>query len=427
MPPSNPDPENKNNTEPVKTEKTGTSFGPQTGGASSGIDLGKILLPKKETGPSPVSAQRINAGALLAQEESAALPKPEAPTAPAAPAAPAPIAAPAPVSLPQNIPSAPTAQPQPPKPPERGIPAVQTYTSDISRVVKEGNVSSVSIAAAEAERRSKATSEETIAPQNLAAKEEASPWRWVLIIAGTLLILSAVATLAIFFIRPESSSPTARELSAPFMSVDQRTPVSQGSPATRDILMTNLEAAREQVSLSLGLVDWLIPSLAATSSESVTVPLPAQTFFSLIAPNIPEELLRSIESEYLLGVHSYDENQAFLIFRVDSYQQGYSGLLRWEETMQQELAPLFTRHPSPHIPTYEAISTASSTETQLLQTGFIDRVVENHDARVVENAARDILLLWTFLDRNTVLITTNEATLREVTRRLTTSSIVPQP
>jgi hypothetical protein len=119
--------------------------------------------------------------------------------------------------------------------------------------------------------------------------------------------------------------------------------------------------------------------------------------------------------------------------RVDSYQQAYSGLLAWEPSMQQDLLPLFSRHPSPHLPpadTQASSTAATSTPTttpEFLQTGFVDQVVENHDARVILNSTGDILLLWTFLDRNTVVITTNDATLREIIRRSNTPPVVPQP
>ncbi len=82
------------------------------------IDLGKILLPKKETpGATTDSAQRINAGALLAQEQNATLLTPKAEVAPETPPPPTP-----PVDDP-------TVQP------------LQTYRSDIESLVQKGGVS----------------------------------------------------------------------------------------------------------------------------------------------------------------------------------------------------------------------------------------------------------------------------------------------
>ncbi len=94
------------------------------------IDISKILLPKKE-GQSPQSAQRINAGILLEQEQNATL-RPAAP-----PASPTPA----------------VAKPTPVKAEESTTPSLQTYRGDIEQVVQNKNVSVVSIAAAEAGRR----------------------------------------------------------------------------------------------------------------------------------------------------------------------------------------------------------------------------------------------------------------------------------
>lgn len=303
--------------------------------------------------------------------------------------------------------------------------AVETYTTDINRVVQSGGVSTVSIAAAESERRSKATKNEAIAPANLAPQGNGSRWRIVLIIGGVLLIFSAIGIAAVVLLRAAPQTTTTTAVQAPFMNVDQVTNVLTTAADTRDALMTNLEAAREQVSLAVGLVAQLYVGIASTTS-AMSDELSPQQLLSTLAPDIPQDLLRTIKPQYLLGVHSYDENQSFLVLQVDSYQQAYAGMLAWEPTVQQELSPLFTRKPSLHVPSDSASSTASSSPA-FLQTGFIDKVVENHDARAIVNPAGDLLLLWTFLDRNTLVITTNEYTLREIIRRLNTSSLVPQP
>lgn len=376
----------------------------KTPAPGNNIDLGKILLPKKETGPSPLSAQRVNAGALLAQEEKAAEPTPK--------------------------PAASVPPPPAPKKEESQVKAIETYTSDISRVIRSGEMSAVSIAAAQADHHEKtATKDEVIAPPELSQEEKTSRWRIVLIIVGILLIVAALGTVAVVITRslpqPLTNSTTVE---APFMSVDQTIPVVITADTTRDVLMTSLEATREQVSLPVGLVAQLYVGMSTTSS-SVPEYVPAAQLLGLLAPDIPQDLLRTISPTYLLGVHSYDENQAFLVLHVDSYQQAYSGMLAWEPTVQRELAPLFTRNPSPHLPTQtsDASSTASTSTVQFLQTGFVDKVVENHDTRAVVNSTGDLLLLWTFLDRNTIVITTNDYALREVIRRLNTASLVPQP
>jgi hypothetical protein len=78
-----------------------------------------------------------------------------------------------------------------------------------------------------------------------------------------------------------------------------------------------------------------------------------------------------------------------------------------------------------HIPE-QGIAT-TTTPTQFIQTGFVDKIVENHDARVIQNNTGDVSLLWTFIDRNTLVITTQGATLREIISRLQQAPVTPIP
>jgi len=412
-------------------------------GPSSNIDLGKILLPKKETGPNPESAQRVNAGALLASEQSAELPKPEpsGPLVPLVPKPPTPAeGAPAPVAVAPVPALTPKATPAPLAPPTEEpseVQALQTYRSDIESVVEDKNISVVNIAAAEAERRG----EEGL-PQP-ASTDKSRSLSVAMILGGALLIAAAVALIAFFFMRPTSvAGPTTPQ--APFMTVDSSTLVTIEEGATRETLMTQLQAARVNARVSLGLIEWVYVARPAITLGEAPQELSAADLVSLVSPNAPAGLMRTLEPTYLLGVHSFDENQPFLILQVDSYGTAYAGMLEWERTMRGDLSPLFSRSPSPRLvapeppPVFEtATSTASSTgsttpqavpiEIPFIQTGFVDKIVENRDTRAVLNDAGDLLLLWTFLGRNSIVITTNEYTLREVVSRINVAPTIPTP
>lgn len=411
---------------------------------TSAPDPKSFLLPKKEGGPSVDSAERVDAANLLKQEEAAkvgGIP----PTQSSERTIPTPVGfggfptgqVPAGVvPSPSNVPAgeAPTigersvpAAPPPPKKEEAVVKAIETYGSDINRVVQSGDVSMVTVAAAEAERRARSAAGEPVAPQPLGAGEQGSPMRPVLIIAGSIFLLCAVGIAAALLLRPAPAPPPGSP-QAPLVEVDQTVLVPYKEGDVRDVLMIRLEAARQQANLSLGLIERLYVA-EATTSGATPDPLPAQQFLGVLVPDIPGDLLRTILPTYLVGIHSYDQNQAFLVLRVDSYQVAYAGMLAWEPTMERDLLPLFTRTPPVHLQTGVGTSTASTTDAQseVINTGFVDQVVDNHDARVLTNASGDIILLWTFLDRNTLVIATNEATLSEIVRRTTTSSLVPQP
>lgn len=381
------------------------------------IDLGNILLPKKETpGATHDSATRVNAGELLAQEQSASLAAPHTESALVPPPAPVPPAD------------------------DSAVKPLQTYRSDIESLVQKGGVSEVSIAAAEAMRKNK-KEEET--PQEAPPPREPGWWKkWVYIGAGVVLLLGAIALIVPVVLRTSPTTPQTGTYTG-LIFVDEIAAV--GVVPQRQGMMAALTSARDTVDISLGLIAQLF--VVADPAAPEPAPYPIVDFLSLVAPLVPAELLRTLEPEYVLGVHSYDRNQPFLLLRVDSYDVAYRAMLNWERSLRADLIPLFNRSVSPQLAptpteplaaesfatstsstsspqatgatTTQASSTPSITEQSvIIATAFVDVVAENRDTRAIVDTEGNILLLWTFLDRRTILITTNEATLREVISRL---------
>lgn len=391
-----------------------------------------ILLPKKEV-HTPASAQRVNAGALLSQEQQVAQ-------------------QPAPQSKKAEVPPAP---PAPPKE-ESSVRPLETYRSDIESVIQQKKVSVVSIAADEAKRRDQAP----ISGSQASTGASHDLGFTIAAVSGGLLLLAGAAGLLTFlFLRPQADAPVVNTVPAPFIAVDDTRLIAiPAAQWQRNTVLGTADLARQSTGLSLGLMARLYLT-QATNTNALPPVVPIDTFLSTVAPNASSELLRSFTGEYLLGVHSYDGNQAFLILGVEGFEAAYAGMLAWEISMPQELSPLFTRTPRPRIPEEEIIpaettpiflpeeagtSTASTTpaatttaetatttpaqEEELpafFRTQFVDRIVENYDARVMQDENGDILLLWTFLDRNTLVITTNDATLREIISRRSRPPVVP--
>lgn len=380
-------------------------------------DTSQYLLPKKEI-HDPTNAPRVSAGTLLQQEQAATLPKVSAPPMPTAP---------------KN---------------DSIVQPLVTYQSDMQKYIQSNRVSEVTIAAAEAKRRGeKGASEESATSESLGGFS----FRILMIFLGALLLGSAIGLVGYMVYRMQTIAPPAA-IQAPVILIDEAYSVEIKPEASHTAVITALQQAKDSVALSLGLVAQLVPAAATTTGDKQQTVLPAQTFFMQIAPNMPQALTRTLLPTFLLGVHAYDGNQALLILKTDSYEQAFSGMLAWERTMRDDLLPLFAYTPPARITegvalattTLTSTSTLAATSTQaqatstatttpeaapsaFLQTGFIDKIVENHDARVFQNSFGDVYFLWTFLDRGTIVITTNPSTLKEIILRTHEAPIVPIP
>ncbi len=374
--------------EPMKEEGTGISpVGDKVSGA--GADPRSFILPNKEV-YSPLNAQRTSAGKLYTQEKSATLPK-----APAPP--------PLPIVAPQN---------------SDAVRPLETYQSDVEKYIRDQNISTVQVAAAEQKRRQDTAQPIEVAPRAPHGKSVAL--QVAAVVAGILFIVGAGSAFVYSYVKsqplPQKQNPTA-----PFITVDSTMDIALTSGDSRDIIMQKFVAAEAQTHQSVGLVAQLRPWIASSTG---TLPIAAQTFLSVLTPNMPPELLRTIQPEFLIGVHSFEANQPFLLFSVDSYQGGYAGMLVWEKTMQRDLSPLFDYTPTQRV--RDEIPTIGTT-TQVLLSPFVDTIVENHDTRAIKNTSGDVLLLWTFLDRSTVLVTTNPNTVHEIISRIKTAPQLTVP
>ncbi len=388
-----------------ETPNTPQDMSTQNTPASGLPSLEEILLPQKDA-PSRISTQRVNAAEVL-----------EAVNTPAAPIQPAPpLETPTPVT-PETPPS------QPPHHPG-DVMTLHTYKSDIEETVRSKHVSLADIAAAQARRREEAP----LTPQETAEKKTQTT---KYLIIGAIFLIAALGTMAITALFSAQKKAATATAPASYIYVDDTQVLPLATPATRDSLMQILEAAREETHLALGLIERLYPVVTpeATTSSAAAQPQAetTQELFSTLALGAPDTLVRALLPNFVLGVHVFDGNQPFIIFKTDSYEQVFAGMLAWEDSMQSDLSPLFDRTPTAHIAGSGTTAAQAVSAPQLLSTPFTDRVVENHDARVIQNSSGDIILLWTFIDRNTLVITTNEYTLREIISRLSQAPSIAVP
>ena len=268
------------------------------------------------------------------------------------------------------------------------LPPLRTYQSDVADAIKENNTSVVQIALAEARRK-----ERDLKSPELSTKKNVG-----FLFGGIVLVLLGLSVTGYFLFRSEPA-PVAVVTEIPIIIPDAKSTIVFSNPSRTQILST-LKAEKNKTAGNVGKVDTI--ELVRTIGDS-KVPIEAPVFLEAIGLSIPEELSRSFENKFVFGFHSLQERQAFLLLKTNSYQNTFAGMLAWEGDILYDLQGIFLNRE------LEATGNKES---------FKDEILANKDARVVRDTNGNIIFLYSFLDKETLLITTNTLTLKEIDARL---------
>ncbi|HEY4495933.1 MAG TPA: hypothetical protein VJC04_01055 [Candidatus Paceibacterota bacterium] len=288
-----------------------------------------------------------------------------------------------------------------PKPerPEWIIKPLRTLRGDIEEVVKEGKTSAVKIAVAETQR---ATGElDTVS--NFTAPRRELPWKNILIgAAGAILI--AAGGIGLYFIYQKMSVPETAVI-----QINHQTIINTETEKTLDIsnfdrsnIIATLNNEKISVPKNLSTIVGInfVKKANATSTEEVI----SSDFLEQLQVRANGPFIRVLEPDFVFGFHILGQPEPFLILKAGAYDFAYAGMLRWENYLPADLGPIFL-----------STTTANS---------FEDKIIYNKDARILRGADGAIRLLYSFNDKNTIIITTNEITFKNLVDRLRAAKLI---
>ncbi len=136
-----------------------------------------------------------------------------------------------------------------------------------------------------------------------------------------------------------------------------------------------------------------------TTPEGVEFFMPSSTFISTLAPEIPGILARSLKPEFTFGVYGHEgDKEAFLVLKTNSYPHALGGMLQWEASLPKSISGLF----------------GNLTTTQ---NSFTDMFIKNRDVRVLYGDNEEMILLYSFIDKQTLIIAQSELVFLEILTR----------
>lgn len=287
---------------------------------------------------------------------------------------------------------------------------VRTFESDAAEYIKKTGQSRASIALAESERKN----EEKNRFKFEEKKFDREKAKFVLTVSGILVLAGAIIFLAFVLLKPEGPPEMTYVKGQPIIIIDQEKIIDLAA-LPDDKALEKISTTVRSGTVGVGAI--LSFKIVRTSPEEIKE-IDTEEFFKLVAKFAPNKLVRSLEDKYALGLLGFDGSQPFLIFKTDSFENAYSGMLEWEHSVPVELKPVFERGDgwATTTPAYGPGSTSRSY--------FAHAVISNMDARTLPSTNGKTILIYSFPDKNTLLITTNEKTFSTLITKLRNAKLI---
>ncbi|MCR4311339.1 MAG: hypothetical protein NUV54_02110 [Candidatus Taylorbacteria bacterium] len=300
-----------------------------------------------------------------------------------------------------------TNQPDEQKSPANQVHSLRTFQSDVEDALKEGQGSLTKIALAENDKRVREGF--SSGPEEPSTRTSSVLW-----ISGTLVTLGILAIIFLFFFRNQTDTPLSPTIVVPELISTERDMDLNIKGLNREQIITLLKKQVSENALTLStLLGIHLKEGAGVDAQQVSAP----AFFQRLQSHIPNELVRSLSDTFLFGLHALNVNQPFIVLKISYYQNAFIGMLAWEKNLPDDIGALFI----PPEPTRVA---STSAELLIKQGVFEDMVVKNRDTRALRDSSGRIVFLYSFPDKNTLILTTNADTLQKVTDRLFAGKLV---
>jgi len=269
--------------------------------------------------------------------------------------------------------------------------SLRTYQGDVADIIKTQNESVASITIKEKVR------DEEEAPK---AEKQSIGISFLTIVVG-LVLLGGSAAAILFVWRVVNRG------SAPQIQIETDLIASNGSIAVANLTPASLADELRKASSEMGV------TLLNVSDNSGNIVDSVEDLFDLLKISPPSLLLRNLSGEYALGSHTPASRNStyFLLFKANDFGVAFSGLLEWEPGMYKDLSFFST----------QLLATSTS------ETTFVwkDRIVKNKDVRALIDPSNnsEAILAYTFLDKNTVLITNSLLSISEISSIYSSSAV----
>lgn len=290
---------------------------------------------------------------------------------------------------------------------------IRTYESDVAEALAKQQATLATMAIAESQKK---TGSETISnkpPSQIGKKIFVSLLSIIFVAAGT------AGAYYLYLQSPLVPDPRAVPVIKiqSLVTPDIHQTLKFGN-INRESLISTINSEFNKYSLEPGAILELIPG---QEIGSTTVRMTGSQFIETTGLRMPDILKRSLTDQWMLGVYSgtdlsMTQNFPFILFKTDFFQNAFAGMLRYEPDMIDDLSRILDYEDKARIE--DNISTTSIASFFGIRGNFEDRVILNRDVREFISERGELLFLYTFIDKDTLLITTSEVVIPAIIERI---------
>jgi len=281
---------------------------------------------------------------------------------------------------------------------------IHTYMSDMANVIRENKENVIKIALAEKEKLER--------EEELKRAEGTKTQKKFWMIGGIILLI--ISTAGIYFVHikktiRENIIPQTEKIET-FINYEDYSSINISEFKSTESFIEKIISEIKNISTDKHIKSIFVKKnvieIDKKGNEIKTEKLVgSREFLSFWGGNKPSTFLLSLKDEFLLGSYANgDKIGTFLIFETNDYNTTYSKILEWEETMATDLKQLF------NIKRDVGSDIVFSKE-------FVDLVINNKYVRVLYNENGEEVLLYSFIDKNKLLITDDKILFQEIINR----------
>jgi hypothetical protein len=279
---------------------------------------------------------------------------------------------------------------------------IHTLKYDVQDLVKKRKVSMIRAVALETDKNANA---QTISGPIESKKQPSNAPIYLL--STVFFVLGAVAIGSVFYaqsLRSEQQKAESEQvLQQNSMIFYEHVQPFDMTDLQSFELRGGLAQAREQLTATLGsmtLVQLTLKQYDKDAGRYGVHIASFQEFLQSLHPRMPRSLLNTLQPEYMIAIHTTEENTPLILMQANGYDTAFSGMIAWEDTMAEDLAPFFPSRGAAFV-----------NETS---HSFEDLSMDNIDARVMRAPNKKVRVIYAILEKNVIAITNNIYTLKEV-------------